>query len=78
MGGVGFGEGEGATRGNQAKKQTFNYREQTDGCQRGGEWGWVKLVMEIKEVTCDEHRLLYVSEESPSSTPETSITPYVS
>ena len=23
----------------QTKKQTLNYREQTDGCQRGGKWG---------------------------------------
>ena len=26
----------------QTKKQTLNYEEQTDGYQRGDEWGWVK------------------------------------
>ena len=44
----------------QTKKQTLNYREQTDSCQRGGWQGdWVKQVMGIKECTwCDEHQAL--------------------
>ena len=32
-----------------------------------------KWVMSIKEVTCDKHWMLYVSEESLNSTPETNI-----
>ena len=33
----------------QTKKQTLNYREQADGCQRGGELrGWMKQVKGIK------------------------------
>ena len=38
----------------------------------GGEWA--KLVMGIKEGTCDEHWVLYVSDESLNFTPETNIT----
>jgi len=33
----------------QTKKQTLDYREQTDGYQRGGGWGvWLKQVKGIK------------------------------
>ena len=40
--------------------------------------GWAKCVMGIKEGTCwDEHWVLYVSDESLNSTPETIITLYV-
>ena len=38
--------------------------------------GWAKWVIGIKEGTCDEHWVLYVSDESLNSTPETNITPY--
>ena len=40
-----------------------------DGRRWEGEW--VRWVMSIKEGTCDEHWVLYVSDESLSSTPET-------
>ena len=45
-----------------------------------GRWvgGWAKWVMGIKEGTCVEHWVLYGSDESLNSTPETSITVYVS
>ena len=26
---------------NKKQNQTYKYRQQTDGCQREGEWGWV-------------------------------------
>jgi len=40
--------------------------------------GWARWVMGFKEGTCcDEHRVLYVSDESLNSTPETNITLYV-
>ena len=39
--------------------------------------GWAKWVMDTKEGICwDEHWVLYVSDESLSSTPETIITLY--
>ena len=45
----------------------------------GGEvGGWVKWVMSIKDGTyCHEQWVLYVSDESPNSTPETNITVHV-
>ena len=40
--------------------------------------GWAKWVLSIKEGTCwDEHWVLSVSDESPNSTPETTIILYV-
>ena len=39
--------------------------------------GWGKWVMVVKEGTCDEHWVLYVSDESLNCTPETNITLYV-
>ena len=40
--------------------------------------GWAKWVMGMKESTCwDEYWVLYVSDESLNSTPETIITLYV-
>ena len=59
-----------------SKKQTLNYRGQTDG-HHGGRWveGWVKQVMGIKESTCrDEHWVMYASVESLYCPPETNIT----
>ena len=46
----------------------------------GGRWvgGWARRVMGRKEGTCcDEHSVLYVSDESLNSTPETFIALYV-
>ena len=41
----------------------------------GGGRGWAKWVMGIKEGTfCDEHCVLYVSDESLNYTPETNFT----
>ena len=40
--------------------------------------GWAKWVMGIKEGTCcDEHWMLYISDESLNSNPETNTTLYV-
>ena len=68
----------GKKREKQTVKQTLNCRKQSEGCWRGGERGWVKWVMGIKEGTCDEHQALYVSDESLNSTLEINITLYVS
>lgn len=45
----------------------------------GGEVGegWTKWVMAIKEDTCDEKWVLYISDESLNSTSETNIALYV-
>lgn len=42
-----------------------------------GRWaeGWAKWITEIMEGTCDEHCVLYVIDESKSSTPETIYSP---
>ena len=61
----------------ETKKQILNYREQSDGCQRGGgqEGGRNRC---WDEGTChDEHRVMYGSVESLYCTPETNITLYV-
>ena len=47
------------------------------GGEAGGRGGWVKQVMGIKEGPCDEHWMLYVSDELLNSTPETNITLHV-
>ena len=39
----------------------------------GGGGGWARWVTGIKEDTCDEYWVLYVSDESLNSTPETNI-----
>ena len=61
----------------QTKKQTLNYREQTDGYQGRVDVEWVKQVMEIEECTYDEHQVLYGSFESLYYTPETKMMLYV-
>ena len=58
----------------QIKKQTLNYKEQTDGYQREGHERRVKQVMGIKEGTCNEHEVMF---ESLYDTPETNITLYI-
>ena len=40
--------------------------------------GWARWGVGIKEGTCDEHWVLYVSDESLNSSLETNITLYVS
>ena len=44
-----------------------------------GKWvgGWARWVMGIKEGTCDEHWMFYVSDESANSTLEVDIALYV-
>ena len=42
------------------------------GGELGG--GWIKELMSNKESICGEHRVLYVSDQSLNSTPETYIT----
>ena len=46
-------------------------REQTEGWWREVDGGWARWVMGIKEDTCAEHWVLYVSDESLDSTPKT-------
>ena len=45
----------------------------------GGRWmgGWARWVMGIKEGTCDEHWVLYLSNESLKSTPKPIIALYI-
>ena len=43
----------------------------------GRRGGWARQVMGIKKGTCDEHWVLYVSDESLNSTTETNIVLYV-
>ena len=69
---------KGEKRKRQTKKQTLNCKEQTDGYQRGGEWGGMsKKVIGIKEGTCDEHRMLHGSVKLLYCTPEASIVLYL-
>ena len=64
----------GKKRGRQTIGETLNYREPTETCWKGGgQGGWAKGVMGIKEDTCHEHSMLNVSDESLNSTPETNI-----
>lgn len=44
----------------------------------GGGGGWARWGRGIKEGLSDEHRVLYVGDESLGSTPETSVVLYVS
>lgn len=46
------------------------------GCWRKVGEGWAKWVGGIQEVTCDERRVLHVSDESLHSPPETNTTLY--
>ena len=44
----------------------------------GGSGGWARWVMSIKEsICCDEYWVLYVSDKSLNSTPETNIALYI-
>ena len=61
----------------QTKKQTLNYRAQTNSYQRGGGGEWVKQEMGMKEGTFDEHQVTYGSAESLYCAPESNITLYV-
>ena len=63
------GEKRERERDRQTKKVALNYREQTDGYQRRDD--------KLKESTCDEHLMLYESDESLYCTLETNITLYV-
>ena len=54
--------------------ETLNYKEQTEGCWREMGRGWDKWVMGMKEGPCDEHWVLYVSDESLTSTHDTNVT----
>ena len=60
------------TEANQ-KTDSLNYREHIEDYWRGGGWGDGLRVMGIKEDTCDEHWVIYVSDESRNSKPETNI-----
>ena len=68
-------KGKKLKRERQTKKQTLNYREQSDGYQRGGQWGRRNWVMGMKEGTCPhEQWVIYGSVESLYCTPKTNIT----
>ena len=51
-------------------QETLNDRGQTEGWQREVVGRWARWVMGIKEGTCDEPWVFYVSDESLNSTPE--------
>lgn len=57
-GGAGWKRGRGGAKGKkrerQTQKQSLNYREHTDGQQRGGGWG--KQVLGMKEGTCHDEK----------------------
>ena len=57
---------------NHKRLLTIENKLKVDGGKVHGEWA--KRVMGIKEGTSDEHWVLYVSDESLNSTPETNIT----
>ena len=61
----------------QTIKQALNYGKRTEGYWRGGQWRMDQMGMGIKEGTCDEHWVLYVSDESLNSTPVTNTIWYV-
>ena len=56
-------------------QETLYNREKKDWGLMEGRWegGWAKWVMGLKEDTCDKHWVLYISDESLNSTPETNI-----
>ena len=72
-------EGEGREKGggeaNHKRLLTIENKLRVARGEVGG--GWAKLMMDIKEGTCNWHHVLYVSDESLNSTPETSIILYV-
>ena len=71
-----MGRWEGSVERETSHKR-LNDREQTMGWWREVSGRWVRWVMGTKEGTCDEHWVLYVSDESLNSTPETNIALYV-
>ena len=54
----------------------LNDTEQIEGLQREVGGRWARQVMGIKEGTCDEHWMLYVSDELLNS-PESNIALYI-
>ena len=76
-----IGEGKKKIRQKQREanhKRCLNTKSKLKAAGGGLGGGWVKWVMGIKEGTCwQEHWVLYVSDESLNSTPETVITLYV-
>ena len=56
-------------------QETLNDREQSWWREVGGRWA--RWVTGIKEGTCDDHWVFYVSDESLNSIPETNIALYV-
>ena len=69
-------EHTGGGEGNKPE-ETFKVREKNEGWWREVGGGWAKWVMGIKEGTCDEHWVLYTTDKSLNSTPETNNTLYV-
>ena len=59
------------------KKLTLNYREQTDGYQRGSRLENELYRDRLRRALDDEHWVLYLNDESLNSTPKTNITLYV-
>ena len=58
-------------------QESLNDKEQTMSWQRDVGGRWARCAMGIKEGTCDEHWVLYISDESLNSTPKTNITLYI-
>ena len=75
----GKGRGKIVTERERDKPQeTLSERAQTEGLWREVGGRWARWVMGTKEVTCcDEHWVLYESDESLNSIPETNIVLYV-
>ena len=72
-----IGEGEKKKGERKANRKRFLKTENKLRVDGGGE-EWVKWVMGIKEGTgCDEHWVLYVSDEPLNSTPEANFTIHV-
>ena len=69
-------EGRKKRKGNKPQ-ETLNDRQQTKGWWRETGGGWNKWVRGINKGTCwDEHGVLYVSDESLGSIPETNTALY--
>ena len=66
---------KGEREGNHKRLLTIENKLRVTGGEESGEWA--KWVMGTKEGTCDEHWILYVSDESLNSTHKTIITLYV-
>ena len=68
--------GRGKERRNKPR-DTLKDRKETEGGWKEVVGRWARWMTGIKEGTCDEHWVSYVSDESLNPTPETNIALYV-